>query len=1169
MKKAFLIILAVMLILSAFVSCNYDGIVDDAFAYVTISFDANGGTGTMAPVTVKRGATTELPAVKFSKTGCEFIWWEDGNGNAYSDKSAITPEENMVLTAQWLAIEDITSSTTTMTPGKAYRMTADTTISERITIGKGDEPVVIILTEGTTLTASKGIEVEAGSILYIQDSGILVATGTGDDAGIGSGKDKDSGVIVIEAGIIKATGGENGGAGIGGGNGGKGGTISIEDGIIKATGGENGGAGIGGGNGGNGGTISIEGGDIISEGGNGGAGIGGGNGKGGETINISGGEIISLGGEGGAGIGGGKNGGSGTITIDGTDKDKPKILAAGGDSPEKTNGIGKGAGAIGEDDIIIKGIRFKCAPEITEETLWEAYDPENPNPDTIMKTFSDDDVTVTFDANGGTGEMAVQVVPAGKKTELAPNAFEKTGRSFGGWAESAKGTKVYDDYDQVKLSADTVLYAVWDEERTPITEDTEVLIGGVVYETTTTTTLDRRIEVTGDEPVTIVLKKGTTLTINGGIHLPEGTKLTIEGKGILNADASKTSNSAGIGGDDKENAGDLTVHDGTITAKGGTDAAGIGGGRRASSCGGDGGTVFIDGGVIIAIGGTRGAGIGGGAYGDGGTFVIEDGTVLAEGGESGAGIGGGRTGESGDITINGGTVLAQSGSNDGHGIGNGNGSTEDEPKIYIHEDVAMKVSKDGETWEDFDPEENREQFMASYTTVTITYDKNGGTSGTMPKKVIPAGATTTLDHNRYKKTGESFYGWAENEDGPVVYADRAEIKNLDESITLYAVWGDKKAIIIDKDIEEFEGGETYEVAEDTTISRRIEMSEPEPVILVLKAGTTLTITGGIHLPEGTELTIEGTGTLVADASGSANSAGIGGNNGENAGKLTVESGTVTAKGGADAAGIGGGNGGGGGTVIIGKTGSKTPVVTATAGSSTAQGIGRGTGTGTETTVTLNTGIGLETSADDSTWDDCDPKTGERKQYMRTFTALTITFMPNGGTGTMEPQTVHSGVQTKLNANAYKMTGKSFDGWATEAGGAMVYKNKADVTITENLTLYARWKDQTAIPIDKDTDTFEGGEVYTTVDETTTIQKRVNVTGTGPVTVILAEGTTLTITGGIHLPEGTELTIEGTGTLVADASGSANSAGIGGYYLQILLSSHLLYFLEDRTNVFLD
>lgn len=70
----------------------------------TVSFDANGGSGTMSAMTYEKGQTKSLTANKFTRTGYTFVGWNtkaDGTGTSYSDKQSITPTENLTLYAQW------------------------------------------------------------------------------------------------------------------------------------------------------------------------------------------------------------------------------------------------------------------------------------------------------------------------------------------------------------------------------------------------------------------------------------------------------------------------------------------------------------------------------------------------------------------------------------------------------------------------------------------------------------------------------------------------------------------------------------------------------------------------------------------------------------------------------------------------------------------------------------------------------------------------------------------------------------------------------------------------------------------------------------------------------------------------------------------------------------
>jgi hypothetical protein len=154
-----------------------------------------------------------------------------------------------------------------------------------------------------------------------------------------------------------------------------------------------------------------------------------------------------------------------------------------------------------------------------------------------------------------------------------------------------------------------------------------------------------------------------------GLRVPSNTTLVISGGGSLNMTGGV--NGAGIGGNNNESAGSITINDGTVTANGGEYAASIGGGIY-----GAGGTITINGGTVTATSySVRGsAGIGGGYYAAGGTITINGGTVTATG-TVGAGIGTGYyNGGNNDniVTITGGIVTATSTSGAGIGAGAGN-----------------------------------------------------------------------------------------------------------------------------------------------------------------------------------------------------------------------------------------------------------------------------------------------------------------------------------------------------------------------------------------------------------------------------------------------------------------------------------------------------------------
>ncbi|NCE76793.1 hypothetical protein D1157_17820, partial [Anaerotruncus sp. X29] len=309
------------------------------------------------------GANDPMPAAE--SVDCREASWNNGEV-IYTDRTeTCTSVENSTEAVTWNA--------------GWYAVSGTVTISEPITVNGA---VNLILTDGCTLTAEKGIVVTSTNSLTIyaqsEDGGTLNATGTADDSGNasagigGSTSSFDSGSITIHGGVINATSGASrwySGAGIGGstpssGNGGNSGAIKIYGGTITAestgytTGAGIGGGGSGGtGDGGAGTNIIIYGGSITATShstGNGGAGIGGGsgqqNGGTGDAIAIHGGVVRATGGSLGAGIGGGggsKKSGDGTVTISGG-----TVTAVGGSNAA---GIGGGGGYSGDYGMNITG----------------------------------------------------------------------------------------------------------------------------------------------------------------------------------------------------------------------------------------------------------------------------------------------------------------------------------------------------------------------------------------------------------------------------------------------------------------------------------------------------------------------------------------------------------------------------------------------------------------------------------------------------------------------------------------------------------------------------------------------------------------------------------------------------------------------------------------------
>ena len=70
----------------------------------TITFDSNGGTGTMDTQAFLEGVKATLNACTFTRSGYTFNGWNtkaNGSGTAYSDGQSVTLSDNTTLYAQW------------------------------------------------------------------------------------------------------------------------------------------------------------------------------------------------------------------------------------------------------------------------------------------------------------------------------------------------------------------------------------------------------------------------------------------------------------------------------------------------------------------------------------------------------------------------------------------------------------------------------------------------------------------------------------------------------------------------------------------------------------------------------------------------------------------------------------------------------------------------------------------------------------------------------------------------------------------------------------------------------------------------------------------------------------------------------------------------------------
>jgi len=88
--------------------------------------------------------------------------------------------------------------------------------------------------------------------------------------------------------------------------------------------------------------------------------------------------------------------------------------------------------------------------------------------------------------------------------------------------------------------------------------------------------------------------------------------------------------------------------------------------------------------------------------------------------------------------------------------------------------------------------------------VRVSFDPNGG-QGFMPGQYINKNSSAKLSENIFTKVGYSFDGWSTSPNGPLAYADKANISVSGSDVKLYARWKANKTSMIGFDANGGEG----------------------------------------------------------------------------------------------------------------------------------------------------------------------------------------------------------------------------------------------------------------------------------------------------------------------------------------------------------------------------
>ena len=323
--------------------------------------------------------------------------------------------------------------------------------------------------------------------------------------------------------------------------------------------------------------------------------------------------------------------------------------------------------------------------------------------------------------------------------------------------------------------------------------------------------------------------------------------------------------------------------------------------------------------------------------------------------------------------------------------------------------LALSVFTGCQVESDDEPEKN---------TFTVTFNANGG-SGEMKALTAEEGTEITLTANAFTRDGYTFSGWATSASGNIVHTDGAKIKPT-ANITLYAQWTE-----IGK-VEKV----TFSATGEIDYNERITLScgtDGATIYYAVVAGTDAPTTEEFSsskqkYSEPLAITENAVIAAVAVKDGLRDSEIA-------TATFTVKTYTVTFE---------------------------TEYGTAPA---KIEGLKKGDRLTEEQLKALEDVTGYKFDG----WFSGETQFTTETEITSDITltakwtkTYTLTFDANGGTGEMNQQTAESGTEIELPESTFTRDGYIFAGWATSADGDVSYSDKAKITVSGNITLYAKW-----------------------------------------------------------------------------------------------------------------
>ena len=630
---------------------------------------------------------------------------------------------------------------------------------------------------------------------------------------------------------------------------------------------------------------------------------------------------------------------------------------------------------------------------------------------TLYAQWTTANVTVTYNPNGGTGNVATDTVAANSSYTVKSQNYTKTGMTFNGWNTKADGTGVaYTVGQTITVTADLTLYAQWQAENPTVkTGDANdvtdnqatinnntytgvictVTAAGVQYNTSSsvagaTTVYSAtkgspfNVPLTGLQPNTTYYYRAVLVTTCGTYYGEIKTFKTAP-VALINGEVTKRSNVSTVA------VGDSFVYTFTATNK-----------ETARTWENVTVTDTLPGQVTYVS-------------------ATGDGTV---------------TNNNGTLTISFGSIAANSSKTVNITV-KVNASAQAGVVIRNSATVNSGNGDCGKVITDSNP--------PTVTCPTVTYDPNGGT-GSQVTENVALNSSYTIKSQNYTRTGMTFTGWNTKADGTGVSYTVGQTITMTGSLTLYAQWTVVCTTTVTYDPN---GGTGSQVTDNANLnsSYTIKSQNYTKTGMVFNGWNTNANGSGTAYTVGQTVTLTSSLTLYAQWKAEA-------------GNITVVTGDPT-------------NITSGGATINNNTYTNVNCTITKVGVQYSTNANLSSPTSVYGTNGSPFSVGLTGLQPSTTYyyravvaSSCGNSFGAIKSFTTpsgTVPTVTVAYNPNGGVGQSVTENTPANSNYTVKSQGYTKAGMTFTGWNTKPDGTGVaYGVGQTIQLTGSITLYAQW-----------------------------------------------------------------------------------------------------------------